>query len=144
MLNLSWIIRSSQKRGSAHLDEFRALPSTLAKIRCFSICPPIKIYNLRKVFFPVKIDRCRSKIEKIVLFAKCRILKQRISAELKAPCEAGRYSGRTPIIQDKFRMTGWLYLISVDFTLFHFVKLDISAVNVFIKIGNNNIRKTIA
>ncbi|MDR1168042.1 MAG: hypothetical protein LBK53_04015, partial [Heliobacteriaceae bacterium] len=37
-LNLSWIIRSSQKRGSAHLDEFRALPSTLAKIRCFSIC----------------------------------------------------------------------------------------------------------
>jgi hypothetical protein len=38
ILNLSWIIRSSQKRGSAHLDEFRALPSTLAKIRCFRIC----------------------------------------------------------------------------------------------------------
>jgi hypothetical protein len=34
-----------------------------------------------------------------------QILKQRISAGLKAPCEAGRYSGRTPIIQDKFRMT---------------------------------------
>ncbi|MDR1167458.1 MAG: hypothetical protein LBK53_01025 [Heliobacteriaceae bacterium] len=35
-----------------------------------------KIYNLCKVFFPVKMDRCRNKIEKIVLFAKCRILKQ--------------------------------------------------------------------
>ncbi|MDR1167715.1 MAG: hypothetical protein LBK53_02330 [Heliobacteriaceae bacterium] len=39
----------------------------------------------------------------------CQILKQRISAGLKAPCEAGRYSGRTPIIQGKFRMTGRLW-----------------------------------
>ncbi|MDR1168809.1 MAG: hypothetical protein LBK53_08000 [Heliobacteriaceae bacterium] len=35
-----------------------------------------------------------------------QMLNQRISAGLKAPCEAGRYSGRTPIIQDEFSMTG--------------------------------------
>ncbi|MDR1167552.1 MAG: hypothetical protein LBK53_01495 [Heliobacteriaceae bacterium] len=33
MLNLSWIIGSSQKRGFAHYGRF-----TPAEIRCFSIC----------------------------------------------------------------------------------------------------------
>jgi hypothetical protein len=44
-------------------------------------------------------------LQKLYIFIGGQMLKQRISAGLKAPCEVGRYSGRTPIIQDKFSMT---------------------------------------